>query len=103
MPTEQCNQVPLASELKGGRESWCGARDAWQSAGVTCADSLRCIRNFIGVTRPRASGGHEQEDGNSDDMVSDEELTVSTGEQLEEALHTHVDGRKPKDANDVDA
>ena len=47
-----------------------------------------------------ASGTHADMD-HSDDLVSDEELVVST-DKLEEALGTNVGGRKPKFSDDED-
>ena len=62
--------------------------------GVESDDSLQYIRNFLNKTRVRASGRDLDDDDNSDDLLSDDELVVSM-QTLQEATKTHVGGKKP--------
>ena len=63
-------------------------------AGVESDDSLQYIRNFLNKTRVRASGRDLDDDDNSGDLLSDDELVVSM-QTLQEATKTHVGGKKP--------
>ena len=57
------------------------------------------VGNYFSVHRVRPQDDDASEDGNSDDIVSDEELQVSS-EQLLDALATRIGGRERKQAAD---
>ena len=50
------------------------------------------IRNFLNKTRARATGRDDEEDEQSEDLLSDEELVVSH-DMLSEVVVTNVGGR----------
>ena len=67
---------------------------------ILCEAARRLVGNFISVHRVRPED-EASEDGNSDDIVSDEELQVST-DQLIDALTTRIGG-KNRTENSADA
>ena len=94
-------RVPFALFIKKDEESFCDVRRRWQSRGVESEDSLIYIRNFLNKTRARASGHGQDEDENSDDLLSDDELIVSV-DTLAEATETNVGGRKQSSTKGID-
>jgi len=65
----------------------------WLNGKVLCREAKRHICNFIAVYRVRPQD-EDAEDCNSDDIISDEELELSS-HNLAEALTTKIGGRDP--------
>ena len=65
--------------------------DSWLDGGLLSEESKRYVGNFLSVHRMRP---HDEESdcGNSDDIIEDEELQLSSA-TLEEALGTRVGGK----------
>ena len=64
----------------------------WLDGGVLCEEAKRYVGNFLSVHRVRPRNDDE-DDANSDDVVSDEDLEL-TAEDLEEALTSRIGGRE---------
>ena len=91
--------VPHAGRLRRPKETWEEALATWLSGNILCGEAARYVGNSLSVCRVRpADDGSEQ--GNSDDMVSDEELHVSTG-CLKEALVTRIGGRNREEDDEA--
>ena len=88
---DHCEHVPFVGQLKQGSDSFLGARQEWQRRGVPCEEAARYIRNFLNMVRTRASGSGGPHEDNSDDLLSDVEVTV-TKESLPDTLATKVGG-----------
>lgn len=69
--------------------------NAWFAGSDLTAEVVRYICNFMCVSRLRPSEAHDEADGNSEDLVSAEELSLSQGE-LVEALQTRIGGKRPE-------
>ena len=82
-------------ELRGAQETWSGALRHWLEGRGLCQEAKRYVSNFMVVTRARPQ---EEEHGgeNSDDLKSDEELELRTGD-LALALETRIGGRKRRE------
>ena len=73
----QDEHVPHARHLRKGFESWTRALEHWFAGRVLSTTAVQYINNFLSVTRARPQND-QYDDENSDDVVSDEELFVST-------------------------
>ena len=91
-PNDASNNVPHVCNLRQQHESWQDAVVDWFDGKVLCQEAKRYIDNFLCVTRARP-GDAEDEDHNSDDICSDEELCV-TKDMLDAVLATNVARRK---------
>ena len=80
--------VPHLSQLRQPDMTWQSSMLQWFDGRVLSAESKRYIENFLVVTRTRPQDGNRA-DANSDDQISDEELTLGR-EDLKDALKTHV-------------
>ena len=90
------------ADFRGGHDTWQKALTHWLNGGVLCEESKKHINNFLAVTRARPAGDDDELDGNSDDMLSDEELFVTSG-QLDEALGTaHAELSGAEEEQDVE-
>ena len=67
--------------------------ESWFSRGVTCQEAKQYIGNFLSVHRMRPRDDDSEDDGNSQDIVSDQELEISRS-TLHDALATRVGGRE---------
>lgn len=90
-PEAMWNDVPFVGQLRKGHETWSAALSAWINGSVPSESTARYVHNFLCMTRARPRDNDDV--GNSDDMVSDEELFVSS-DRLAEALHTAVGGKQ---------
>ena len=88
------DDVPYLGDLRGQHESWEQAMLSWFDGRVLCGESKRYIDNFLAVTR--TSDKCSDDDENSDDLISDEELFVQPSE-LKDALDTNIRGREEDD------
>ena len=84
--------------LKQEHNTFLDAQSAWRQRGIVCEESQMFIRNFINKTRTRASSGDDDKGEQSDDLLSDEELIVSSG-RLSEAVLINVGGRGARDVH----
>ena len=90
------------ADFRGGHDTWQKALTHWLNGGVLCEEAKKHINNFLAVTRARPAGDNDELDGNSDDMLSDEELFVTSG-QLDEALGTaHAEESGAEEEQDVE-
>ena len=87
--------VKYAGSLRSSGESWQDALHKWLDGNILSHEAQRYIRNFFNVHRMRPHD-EENDDCNSDDIVSDEELEVSRS-SLAEALATRIGGREGND------
>ena len=87
---DAAEHVPYAGCLRRAGESWQDALTTWLDGRALCEEARRYVTNFLSVHRVRPQD-EASEDGNSDDIVSDEELQVSS-EQLIDALATRIGG-----------
>ena len=84
--------VPHASQLKGEHATWQVALASWLDGGILSRESKRYVSNFLSVYRIRPTDDDE-DDANSDDLVSDVELDVSHVD-LAGALETRIGGHQ---------
>ena len=84
--------VPHAGELRSAHQTWQEALTLWLDGNILCAEAKRYVGNFLSVHRVRPRDD-ESDENNSDDLVSDEELQVSTA-SLAEALNTRIGGKQ---------
>ena len=95
--SEATRDVPHARCLRPPEGLWVDAMRTWLNGNVLTRESARYINNFFSVTRTRQKSTNPEDlDCNSDDMLSDEELVVSTGD-LRNALTTAVGGRRKEE------
>ena len=94
--------APCAGQLRKSEECWQDALCRWLDGNILCEEARRYVGNFLSVHRVRpADEGSDV--GNSDDVISDEELVLSS-EALADALRTRIGGRGGKaDAQELDA
>ena len=85
--------VPWAGSLRRRDESWQEALKGWLEGNVLCLEAQQLVGNFMCVHRVRPQDDRDSSGGNSDDVVSDEDLTVSH-DSLANALKTRVGGRE---------
>jgi len=90
--------VPYAGALRHERATWQEVMCTWFDGKVLCAEAKRYVGNFLSVHRVRPTDDGS-EDGNSDDIISDEELQVSQT-TLAEALATRIGGREGTEAEE---
>ena len=81
--------VPYLGELKAPHATWNGALRHWLDGHVLCEEVKRYVGNFMAVTRVRPDGDEPGDLDNSDDLLSDEELDLTTG-NLAQALETRT-------------
>ena len=84
--------VPYAGLLRPGSVTWQETLTHWLDGGILCEEAKRYVGNFLSVHRVRPRDDDE-DDANSDDVVSDEELEL-TAADLEEALTSRIGGRE---------
>jgi len=77
--------------LKLEYESWEAALTKWLDGNIVSEESRRYISNFISIHRLRPSEDNNVVN-NSDDMVDDEDVTVTKG-ILEDVLETRIGGK----------
>ena len=70
------SQFQPRKSLRRTDKSWQDALGTWLHEHVLCEEARRYVGNFLSVHRVRPQD-EASEDGNSDDIVSDEELQVS--------------------------
>ena len=85
--------VPFLGQMCGNENNWQSSMLRWFDGGILSHESKRYIQNFLVVTRTRPED--DGADGNSDDLLSDEELIVDDA-TLEEALSTRVGSGKQR-------
>ena len=85
-PDRTTEHVPLLGQLCGPNHTWHEAMMHWLDGCILCEESVRYIRNFLVVTRTRP---HADEDGSSDDLISDDELCV-TKDSFAKVIATRV-------------
>ena len=83
--------VPYAGCLRAEDLSWEEAIKLWLDGNVISHESARYVSNFLSVYRARPRDPNE--DAQSDENFSDEELIVDE-EKLEHAMKTRVGGRE---------
>ena len=99
--SDACENVPFAGNLRSSTETWQEAMESWLDGRILTQESKKYIGNFLSVHRVRPMDDDES-DGNSDDIVSDEELQVSAA-SLKEALSARIGGKDTANKNaDVD-
>ena len=84
--------VRYAGRLRPTQDTWQDALATWLDGKILCREAMRYVSNFLCVHRVRPNND-DSEVGNSDDVISDEELQISS-ERLAEALATRIGGRE---------
>ena len=95
------NHVKHASCLRGQDQTWQDALQLWLSGNVLCQEAKQYVGNFLSVHRMRPRDD-DSDEGNSQDIVSDEELEISRA-SLKDALTTRVGGKDSEGATTNDA
>ena len=90
--------VKHASGLRHEDTTWQDALQTWLSGNVLCNEAKQYIGNFSSVHRVRPRDD-DSEDGNSVDIVSDEELEISRA-SLKDALATRIGGKEEENKTD---
>ena len=85
--------VPFAGQLRKANDTWQEALRTWLDGQVLCEEARRYVANFLSVHRVRHSDD-DSEPENSDDLISDEDLILSSS-ALDEALDTRIGGVLP--------
>ena len=99
--SDATEHVPFAGHLRKSTESWQDAMSTWLDGNIVCEEARRYVGNFLSVHRIRPVDDDASGADNSDDMLSDEELTLSS-ESLLDALRTRIGGSAKKDAANND-
>ena len=89
------DHVPFVGSRRQGAETWQEALQTWLDGGILCNEAARYVGNFLSTYRVRP-GDDDSDGGNSDDLISDDELQVSKA-SLEEALTSRIGGREVRD------
>ena len=84
--------MKFAGPLLSDHTCWKDAFHDWIAGNVLCEEAKQHIHNYLMVTQTRLEEGGLDEEGHSDDMLSDEDLKVGDHE-LEEVLQTHFGAR----------
>ena len=84
--------VRYAGRLRPTQDTWQDALATWLDGNILCREAKRYVSNFLCVHRVRPDND-DAEVGNSDDVISDEELQISS-DKLAEALATRIGGRE---------
>ena len=84
--------VKYAGHLRADDETWQDALEVWLDGNVICQEAARYVGNFLSVHRMRPRDDDDSNDGNSQDIASDEELEISRHE-LADALTTRIGGK----------
>ena len=93
--------VKYAGQLRGSNEPWQDALQCWLDGNIVCEEAAKYVSNFLSVHRMRPRDDDESDDGNSQDIASDEELEISRSE-LMDALTTRIGGKGNEEC-DADA
>ena len=86
--------VPFAGQLRKANDTWQETLRTWLDGQVLCEEARRYVANVLSVHRVRHSDD-DSEPENSDDLISDEDLILSSS-ALDEALDTRIGGRAPR-------
>ena len=87
--------VLYAGNLRASERTWQESLICWLDGGLLCEEQKRYVNNFLAVHRVRPQDDGSDEEANSDDLISDEELQVSNA-SLADALSTRIGGREQK-------
>ena len=79
---------------------WTEAMNTWFDGRILTTEAARFVSNFMCVSRLRPKDNDNEADGNSDDLVSDEELILDS-KDLTEALQTKIGGKKPSEEQGI--
>jgi hypothetical protein len=86
--------VPHVARLRS-QESWVESQAEYLNGNVLCETTMQYINNFFCVNRLRPANA-EHDEANSDDLLSDEDVQLST-EDLAHVLQTRKGGRETKE------
>ena len=95
------SHVKHASCLRAEDQNWQDALRFWLNGNVLCQEAKQYVGNFLSVHRMRPRDD-DSDDGNSQDIVSDEELEISRS-SLKDALTTRVGGKDKEGTATEDA
>ena len=84
--------VKYAGQLRDANETWQDALEVWLDGNIICQEAAKYVGNFLSVHRMRPRDDDESNDGNSQDIASDEELEISRHELIA-ALATRIGGK----------
>ena len=85
--------VTYAGALRPNGQTWQEAMEEWFDGRVLCREAKQYVGNFLSIHRMRPRDDDLDDDGNSQDIVSDEELEISRA-TLHDALITRIGGRE---------
>ena len=80
--SDATEHVPFAGHLRKSSETWQDAMSVWLDGNILCEESRRYVGNYLSVHRMRPVDDDASAADNSDDLLSDEDLTLSS-----ESLH----------------
>jgi len=92
--------VKSAGSLREANETWQEAVQKWVDSNILCGESKQYVGNFLSVHRMRPRDDDE-DDCNSQDIVSDEELEISKS-SLAEALISRIGGKDQEGEEEKD-
>ena len=95
------DHVKYAGALRSDEETWRDAMQTWLDGNVLCQEAKQYICNFFAVHRMRPRDDDDEDDCNSQDVVSDEELEISKA-SLADALATRIGGKEGQDTDTTD-
>ena len=75
--------MPYVGNLRGPEETWQDALTTWLNGHILCEEQKRYVGNFLSVHRVRPQNDDSDAEANSDDIISDEELQVSSASLAE--------------------
>ena len=99
--SDATEHVPFAGNLRKSSETWQDAMSVWLDGNIICEESRRYVGNYLSVHRMRPVDDDASAADNSDDLLSDEDLTLSS-ESLLDALRTRIGGVAHNDTANSD-